>query len=234
MRDAPLILVPGLLCTADLFAAQIAALGSGRDVTVADHGRDTTLAAIAERLLAVGPERFALAGLSMGGYVAMEVMRRAPDRVTRLMLMDTTARPDTAEQTETRHQLMDQARVGRFDRILPALYPRFVHERRLDDRALRAAVARMAADTGADAFIRQQQAIIARPDARPHLPAIACPTTIVVGDGDRLTPPDLAREMRDLIPGSRLEIVPDCGHLAPLEAPQRVAALMRDWLAGNA
>jgi pimeloyl-ACP methyl ester carboxylesterase len=228
----PLVLVPGLLCTEALFTPQIAALAAdGISVAVADHRSDDTVAAIATRLLAEAPARFALAGLSMGGYVAMEVMRRAPERVSRLMLLDTTARPDLPEQTENRRRQMDLAEAGKFDQVAPALYPLFVHESRLEDAALRNIVLQMAEATGARAFIRQQQAILARPDSRPDLPSFSCPTTVVVGAGDRLTPPDRALEMSELIPGARLETVVGAGHLPTLEAPDAVTALMRDWLA---
>ena len=230
MSSTPLVLVPGLLCTDALFGPQIAAL-AGRAVMIADHRSDASLDAIAGRLLDTAPERFALAGLSMGGYVAMAVMRKAPHRVTRLMLLDTTARPDSPEQTENRRRQMALADAGRFDQILPALFPLFVHESREHDPALRAICTRMAEDVGAEAFIRQQEAILARPDARPDLGRIACPTTVVVGEGDRLTPPDRAREMHALIPDSRLEVVADAGHLPTLETPDAITRIMRDWLA---
>lgn len=230
MSSTPLVLVPGLLCTDALFGLQVAAL-AGRAVMIADHRSDATLDAIAERLLDTAPERFALAGLSMGGYVAMAVMRKAPHRVTRLMLLDTTARPDAPEQTENRRRQMALADAGRFDQILPALFPLFVHESREHDPALREICTRMAEDVGAEAFIRQQEAILARPDARPDLGRIACPTTVVVGEGDRLTPPDRAREMHALIPDSRLEVVADAGHLPTLETPDAITRIMRDWLA---
>ncbi|MBC2861241.1 alpha/beta fold hydrolase [Stappia sp. 28M-7] len=227
----PLVLVPGLLCTEALFAPQIGELArDGVQVQVADHRQDETIAAIATRLLAEAPPRFALAGLSMGGYVAMEVMRRAPDRVTRLMLLDTSARADTAEQTANRRRLMALAESGKFDQVTPSLFPLFVHEDRQDDSALRALVMQMAAATGPGAFVRQEKAILAREDSRPFLGAIACPTTIVVGTGDRLTPPELAREMQNLIPRARLETVVGAGHLPTLEAPDAVTGLMRTWL----
>lgn len=225
----PIVFVPGLLCTELLFARQIAAFSDHR-ILIADHRGDDSLAAIAERLLATVPGRFALAGLSMGGYVAMEVMRQAPDRVSRLMLLDTSARPDAAAQSANRQRLMDHAAAGRFDRIVPALFPMLVHENRADDAHLRQVVEEMARETGPDAFLRQQRAIIARPDARPGLAAVACPTTIVVGGGDRLTPPELAAEMHQAIRGSRLVEIPDCGHLSTLETPDTVVDLMRDWL----
>ncbi|SOC26557.1 alpha/beta fold hydrolase [Stappia indica] len=227
----PLVLVPGLLCTEALFAPQIGELArDGVQVQVADHRQDETIAAIATRLLAEAPPRFALAGLSMGGYIAMEVMRRAPERVTRLMLLDTSARADTAEQTANRRRLIGLAESGKFDQVTPSLFPLFVHEDRQEDAALRQLVMQMAQATGPEAFVRQEKAILAREDSRPSLGNIPCPTTIVVGAGDRLTPPELAREMQGLIPRSRLETVFGAGHLPTVEAPDAVTALMRTWL----
>ena len=227
----PLVLVPGLLCTEALFAPQIGELArEGVRIQVVDHRQDETVAAITTRLLAEAPPRFALAGLSMGGYIAMEVMRRAPERVTRLMLLDTSARADTAEQTANRRRLLGLAESGKFDQVTPSLFPLFVHEDRQEDAALRQLVLQMAAATGPEAFVRQEKAILAREDSRPSLGSIACPTAIVVGAGDRLTPPELAREMQDLIPRSRLETVFGAGHLPTVETPDAVTALMRTWL----
>lgn len=229
----PLVLVPGLLCTARLYAPQMTALAAeGRPVVVADHASDATIPAIAARLLAAAPARFALAGLSMGGYVAMEVMRQAPERVARLALLDTTARPDTEEQTANRERQIALARAGRLAEVAAALFPMFVDAARETDAALRDTVLAMAAETGAEAFERQQRAIMGRIDSRPHLAAIVCPTLVLVGAGDRLTPPERAREIGELIPGSRLEIVVGAGHLPTLEAPDATTAALRTWLAG--
>lgn len=231
MTKTPLVLVPGLLCTEALYGPQIAALAD-RPILLADHRRHDTMEAIARHILDEAPERFALAGLSMGGYIALEIMRIAPERVERLALLDTTARPDTAEQTETRLRLIEIAENGNFDRVAPMLFPAFVHDDRQDDEALRQVVTDMALETGPAAFIRQQRAIMGRSDARPRLGAIACPTLVVVGDGDKLTPPDRAVEIHEGIAGSRLEVVADCGHLSTLERPEAVTAALLSWLEG--
>ncbi|MAA98479.1 MAG: alpha/beta hydrolase [Stappia sp.] len=229
----PIVLVPGLLCTDALYAPQIAAFeADGHTVSVADHRSDDTIPGIAERLLRDAPERFVLAGLSMGGYVAMEVMRQAPHRVTRLALLDTAARPDTPEQTANRKRQIRLAEAGRLDEVATALFPLFVHEDRENDPGLRNAVLTMARATGAEAFARQQTAIMNRIDSRPHLAAISCPTLVLVGEGDRLTPPDRAREMHELVPGSRLEIIPGGGHLPTLETPGATTAALRAFLRG--
>jgi pimeloyl-ACP methyl ester carboxylesterase len=149
-------------------------------------------------------------------------MRQAPDRVVKLALLDTTARPDAPEQTEARRRQIEMAQDGRFEGIAELLFPRFVAAARRDDRTLQAIVRTMAEDTGAEAFVRQQTAIMNRADSRPTLAAIACPTLIVVGADDTLTPPDRAAEMAAAIPNARQVVVPSCGHLSTLEQPQAV------------
>lgn len=220
MREPlPTVLIPGLLCTPRLYAEQIPALWRFGSVTVADHTRDDSMAGIARRILAQAPPKFALIGLSMGGYVAFEVQRQAPDRVAKLALLDTTARPDAPEQTEQRKRQIEMAQNGRFDDIAQLLFPRFVAAARRDDRALQAVVRTMAEDTRAEAFVRQQTAIMNRADSRPGLEAIPCPTLVLVGADDTLTPPDRAAEMMAAIPGARQVVVPACGHLSTLEQP---------------
>jgi len=225
-----LVLVPGLLCTQALFGPQIAALAPSRRIMVADHTRDDSMEAIARRLLADAPERFALAGLSMGGYAALAVMRLAPERVTRLALLDTSARPDTEEARQRRLDQVAAARAGRFKAVLDALWQRLVHPARLQDPALKAVVYDMMREAGAEVFVRQQQAIMGRPNSRPLLQAIAVPTLVLVGDHDALTPPDLAREMADGVEGASLAVVPESGHLSTLERPEAVTAALQRWL----
>ena len=234
MADDTLVLVPGLNCTGDLFAPQIQAFRGSRPVVVADHTRDDNLPAIAARLLAHAPERFALAGLSMGGYIALEVMRQAPGRVTRLALLDTSARPDTADRREWRQRLIGLAQAGRFLEVHAELWPRLVHPDRLGDGELEATVLRMLTDTGADAFVRQERAIMARPDSRPDLPQIEIPALVLVGAEDASTPPELAREMAEAIEWASLVVVPDCGHLSTLERPEAVTRALEAWLTAEA
>ena len=226
----PILLIPGLNCSARLYVAQIPALWQFGPVMVADHRRDDSMATIARRILAEAPPRFALAGLSMGGYIAFEIMRQAPGRVAKLALLDTQARPESPEQTERRKALLDMARQGRFGEITNLQFPLFVHRRRHGDKTMRALVRTMAEETGAAAFLRQQQAIITRPDSRADLGAIACPTLVLVGEGDELTPPALAHEMQAGIPGARLAVIADSGHLAPIEEPQAVTEALVDWI----
>ena len=229
-EPSPIVLVPGLTCSARLYAGQIPALWRFGPVTVADHTRDDSMAALARQILATAPPRFALAGLSMGGYICFEIMRQAAGRVTRLALLDTGARADTPEQTERRRTLMALTRAGRYAEIPDLAFPLYVHRNRRDDAALQGLVRTMAEETGAQSYLRQQQAILSRPDSRPLLTAIACPTLVLVGDGDEATPPELAREMAAGIPGSRLVTIADSGHLSTLEQPAAVTAALQEWM----
>jgi pimeloyl-ACP methyl ester carboxylesterase len=229
---AKLVLVPGLLCTGALWVPQIAGLSEIADCTVADHTRHDTMADIARSILAAAPGRFALAGLSMGGYIAYEIVRQAPERVARLALLDTGSRADTPERTAARRELIAIAEREGVGRAQELLMPALIHPARLSDKGLVDTVLQMAADTGLEAFRRQEEAIIGRPDNRPFLASIRCPTLVVVGREDALTPPGLAREIADGIPGAGLEIIPDCGHLSTLERPEAVSRALRAWLTG--
>jgi len=228
--NLPIVLVPGLNCSARLCAEQIPALWRFGPVTVADQRRDDSIAAIARRLLTAAPPRFALAGLSMGGYIAFEIMRQAPQRVVKLALLDTGARPETAEQTQGRQRRIELTKTGRFAEAMDIHFPLLVHRDRHDDEALKRLVRAVAEETGPEAFLRQQQAIMGRADSRPGLAAIACPTLVRVGDADVLTPPAQAQEMVAGIPGARLVIVPDCGHLSTLERPQAMTQALVEWM----
>jgi pimeloyl-ACP methyl ester carboxylesterase len=229
-QPLPIVLVPGLLASARLYGEQLPELWRWGPVTIADHTRDHSMAAIARRILAAAPPSFALVGLSMGGYIAFEIARQAPDRVARLALLDTTARPDTPEQTQGRHAQIGLARGGRLDEVIDLLLPVLIHRDRQDDAGLRRLVRLMAEDIGPEAFIRQQQAIMDRPDARPRLAGIGYPTLVLVGDGDELIPPDRSAEIASGIHGARLVMVPECGHLSTLERPQQVTQALVEWL----
>ncbi|WP_426958052.1 alpha/beta fold hydrolase [Muricoccus radiodurans] len=229
MAPIPLLLLPGLLCDARLWRDPAAGLSDLVQPLVADLTLDSSVAEMAARALSQAPPRFALAGLSMGGYVALEVLRQAPDRVLRLALFDTSARPDTPEQSRRRRGLMSLTRSGQFRGVTPRLLPQLVHPRFLDT-PLATEVMEMAERVGKDAFLRQQAAILSRPDSRPDLPGIAVPTLVGVGAEDILTPPDLAREIAAGIPGAALHVIPDSGHLPSMEVPEIVTNLMRGWL----
>lgn len=228
----PTVLVPGLLASPRLYAEQLPELWRIGPVTVAVHSRDDSMTAIARRILATAPARFALAGLSMGGYVCFEILRQAPERVARLMLLDTSARPDMPEQSEQRRAQIEMARGGRLGEVADMLFPRLVHARRWGDESLRRIWRAMVQEVGAEGFVNQQTAIMGRPDSRPGLAAIRCPTLVIVGDGDVLTPPERAEEIANGIPGSRLSVIRDSGHLSTLEQPVAVTRSMVEFLNG--
>src|SRR6266516_6598768 len=215
----PVVLIPGLNCSARLYAEQIPALWRFGPVQVADHTRDDSMDAIATRILAAAPSRFAL-------------VRHAPERVQKLALLDTSARPETPEQTARRKPQIALAQSGRFAEVPALQFPFFVHRNRQGDDALRTRVRGMAEETGAEVFLRQQRALMTRADARPLLATIKCPTLVLVGDGDELTPPPLSRELAQGIAGSRLVIVADCGHLSTMERPEAVNRALVEWIAG--
>jgi pimeloyl-ACP methyl ester carboxylesterase len=226
-----LVLVPGLLCDQRLWQPQIAALRDIAHCWIADHARSDTMAGVAADLIRAAPfERFALAGLSMGGYAALEVMRQAGSRVVKLALLDTSARADTPQQSQKRRDFISLAERGRFLGVTRALLPSFVHASRLADAKLVETVEHMAKDTGKDVFIRQERAIMSRSDGLPLLRGIECPTLILCGRQDALTPLERHEEMARAIPGAVLEVIEDCGHLSTLEKPREVSAAMRRWL----
>ncbi|WP_186040153.1 alpha/beta fold hydrolase [Burkholderia gladioli] len=227
----PIVLIPGLLCTAEVFAPQIPALWPYGPVTVASTLDGDSIAAMAAAILASAPPRFALAGFSMGGYLAHEILRRAPERVTRLALLSTSARADQPIQVEMRQALLEAATHGDYDTVLANATLNTAHVSLRRDPVFAATKRRMAADIGRAAFARQTAAVIGRPDSRRELPSIAVPSLVLVGDSDPVTPPEFAREMAEAIPGAKLVIVPECGHTSPLERPEAVNAALRDWLA---
>ena len=230
VKKTPLLLLPGLLCDRALWEAQIDDLSDIAEPLVADLSHDDSVTGMARRALAGAPPRFALAGLSMGGYVAQEILRQAPERVLRVALLDTSARADTEEQMARRRGLIELAEKGEFHGVTPRLLPVFLHPARLQDQPLVSAVMAMTARVGKDAFLHQQRAIIGRPDSRQSLAAIRCPALVLCGRQDQLTPLDLHEEMAALIRGAHLEIVEECGHLSTMERPWEVSVPLRQWL----
>jgi len=226
----PLLLLPGLLADERLFRHQIQNLSDVATCTVADLTGADTIAKLASSAIASMPHGpFALAGLSMGGYVALEVMRQAGDRVAALALLNTNARPDLPESSENRRRLMTLADRD-FAAVIETLMPKLLHPDHLKSKVLTQLVARMANAIGVEAFKRQQLAIIGREDSRPDLVAIRCPTLVVASQEDAIMPLDVSEEMAREIPGARLEVIDRCGHLSSLEQPAAVTALLRAWM----
>ena len=225
----PITLLPGLACDAELWRDQVAALAPLRPVQVSDvHTRGSTLPQMAAALLAEHGADLLLCGTSMGGMLALEVVRQAPQRVKALALLASSARPDTPELTRLRSDAIALFEQGRMREVLQANLA-FAF-----DPAHAAALAppylAMMDRAGVGQLIAQNRAIMARADQRPLLPRIICPTLVVVGQSDLLTPPEHAQEMAALIPGARLETLSQCGHLLTWEQPQRVNQLLIDWL----
>jgi len=226
----PILLVPGLVSSSRIFAPVMPALWRFGPVTVANHIRDDNMGAIARRILAEAPPRFALAGHSMGGYIALEIIRQSPERVAKLALINTQARPDTPEASERRRGMMARAKSGEFRAVLDELFPGFVHPSRQGDAVLRQLVHDMGDDVGVEGFVRQQTAVIGRVDSRPSLAWIKCPSLVLTGDADNTIPNALSKEMADGIHGAKLVILENCGHLPQPEQPQATAAALVEWL----
>ncbi len=229
-RTTPIVLVPGLASSARIYAPVIPELWRFGPVTVANHIRDDSMAAIAGRILADAPPRFALAGHSMGGYIAFEIMRQAAERVTKLALINTQARPDTPEATARRRGLMERARRGELRAIREESFPELVHPSRRDDVGILELVHAQDEDVGLEGYLRQQTAIIARVDSRPTLPTITCPTLVLTGDADNTIPNALSKEMAEGIAGARLVVLDRCGHLPQAEQPEATVRALTEWL----
>lgn len=226
------VLVPGMLCTPEIFTSQITALWPYGAVTVASTLEGETIAEMAAAILAAAPPRFALAGISMGGYIALEIMRQSPERVIKLALLSTEARPDTPAQSAQRRTLLAQVDTGNFETLLALALPAIVHPAHQEDAILSETNVRMGLAVGIERWARQAEAVMARIDYRPCLPAISVPTLVLVGDSDTFTPPDRAEEMVAAIPGARLVVVPECGHASTIEQPDAVNRALIEWITG--
>jgi pimeloyl-ACP methyl ester carboxylesterase len=227
---APVLLLPGLLEDADAFPIPLAAMREVTPCLVADLTRADTIAGLAhEALKQAPPGPISLAGHSMGGYVALEILRQAPERIERLALINTNARPDSPESTENRKRLIDLAERD-FKSVIQTLMPKLLTDEHLKDLDITGVIAEMALGTGKEAFIRQERAIMGRIDSRPHLPRIKCRTLVIAARHDVLMPVEILEELARGIPKATLSIVEDSGHMAPLEQPQEVAELLVAWL----
>jgi len=227
----PIVFIPGLVSSLRSHLPALSDLWRHGSVTMVNQTQDDSIAAMAARILSEAPPRFALIGHSLGGYIALEIMRRAPERVTRLALMNTQARLDPPEVTARRRSQLAATASGNFEEAMNAFFALLVHPSRTEDADLREQLRLAHLDAGPETFRRQQAAVMGRIDSRPLLPTIRVPTLVLSGDDDRLISNVFSREMAELIPHAKLVIVPQCGHMAPLEQPEAVNAALDDWFA---
>lgn len=226
------IFLPGLLNDASLFRDQLAALSPVAQTEVADLTRSDSIAELAASVIRQAPmDRFVLVGLSMGGYVALEIMRQAPDRVCGLALLDTSARPEKPEAATARKALMKLAETD-MEAVGEQMLPRLSHPDRMNLPAVRGVFHSMLTGLGKDVFLRQQTAIMGRADSRPGLAFITCPTLVIVGREDLLTPPEMAEEIVTHVRHAEFHIIDNCGHLSTLDQPDEVARLLLEWVTG--
>lgn len=225
----PIVLMTGQLLTDAVWRPLLDAWPD-REIAIADNRSDDTIEGFAQRLLDNAPPRFALVGHAMGGFVAFEVMRRARERVAKLVLMSTLASADGPAQTARRRGYIDLVESGRFDQVVEERIPLLFPEAKRSDARLLAIARKMAADTAADAFLAQQRAIMARVDSRPRLGEITAPTLLVWGEQDGITSRAHHEEIADAMPRARLEAIAGAGHLPTIEAPEVVAPLLTDFI----
>ncbi|KQW72069.1 alpha/beta hydrolase [Phenylobacterium sp. Root77] len=226
----PIVFIPGLLCDERLWRDQQAALADLAPSIVADVTRDDSVAGMAARLLADAPPRFSVVALSMGGYVAFEVLRQARERVGAVALLDTSAAPDAPGRSAEREAALASLSRGRFAGVTDRLLPRLIDEQHLGGPVGEDLKA-MAQRVGGEAFVRQQTAILNRPDSRPLLGSLDIPALVAVGDGDVLTPPSESVAMFRALPRPWFHLFHRCGHLPAIEQPEETSALLRRWLA---
>jgi pimeloyl-ACP methyl ester carboxylesterase len=231
-QDVPLLLLPGTLCDARVFAPVVARLADAvaREVFVGDMTGAESTSILAGKLLSGAPSRFALAGFSLGGIVALEMIARAPERIERIALLATTPRPDPAANAATRREAVERARRVGMATAIEDSWPRPVAPRNAADDGLRALLVAMAQTGGPEVFASQSEVAIHRADSRPRLKDITVPALVLCGEDDVVCRPEVHREMAALIPGATLALVPDAGHFVLLEAPDAVAAHLRAWL----
>jgi pimeloyl-ACP methyl ester carboxylesterase len=232
---APLVLVPGLMCDEAVWEAQARTLRTLTSIEIADHGELNSLGAMAEAILRRSPRRFALAGHSMGGRVALEVFGRAPDRITGIALMDTTYGPFPAgpvgeDERAQRYALLEKARKEGMRAMGTVWVQKMVHPDRLNDPPLIDAILAMIERKTPDIFAAQINALLERPDATPLLAEIRCPTLVLCGRQDAWSVLAHHEQMAAMIPGSHLRVIEDCGHMSAMEKPQEVTTAMVEWL----
>jgi pimeloyl-ACP methyl ester carboxylesterase len=231
MTEKPtLFLLPGLLCDETVWRHQMEHLSDMARVVVPDYRDCDALAAMADQVLEQAPARFAVAGHSMGGRVALEIMRKARERVTRLALLDTATHPTAESEYEKRLGWVDLARREGMGALVDVWLPPMVHPDRRDDGELMQPLRAMVEGYTPDQFAGEIRALLERPDATPVLDTITCPTLVLCGRQDAWSTLEIHEKMAAAIAGSHLEVIEDCGHFSPIERPRAVTEALRAWL----
>ncbi|MED3726324.1 alpha/beta hydrolase [Priestia filamentosa] len=231
MAKTPLILIPGTLCDNRLWGHQRRYLSDIAEVNICEVTKGDSISSLAHSILEKAPEKFALAGLSLGGIISLEIMRLAPERVIKLALLDTNPNPPHPDQIATWERFINMANNGQFlDITITHLLPILIHPDRKKDETLVSTIIDMARQIGKDGYINQLKAVMTRSDQRSILSTIACPTIVLVGKEDMVCPVHMSEFLTESIPTARLEIVDYSGHLITLEQPEKVSALLRGWL----
>ncbi|RZL89489.1 MAG: alpha/beta fold hydrolase [Variovorax sp.] len=226
-----LVLLPGLACDHRLWEAQVAALPSNLDVRVSDaHMRHDRIEAMAAAVLGEHAGPLVLCGASMGGMIALEAARQAPERIVALALLGTNARPETPEMYELRKSAIELFERGEARDVIELNAGFAFHPDQAADEALVGRYVELVLDAGAEQLIRQNRALMQRPDARSHLAALRCPVLVLCGDSDRLTPPECSREIAATVTQAELVWVAQCGHMLTMEKPEVVNATLLPWL----
>ncbi|KQT14258.1 alpha/beta fold hydrolase [Ramlibacter sp. Leaf400] len=226
-----LVLIPGLAGDEAMWRDQLAGLADLRPEVSDVHMRHASLPEMAAALLARHPGPLALCGASMGGMVAMEAARQAPGRVVGLALLGTSARPEDEEMRGVREKAIELFAQGRVKEVIEPNAGLAFHPDHARDPELVGRYLEFVLRAGAGQLIRQNRAVIGRPDARRHLPSLRCPVLVICGDDDQLTPPELSREIAQLAPSAELMLLPRCGHMLTMEQPHAVNHALRRWYA---
>ncbi|MEX1660727.1 alpha/beta fold hydrolase [Thioclava sp. 15-R06ZXC-3] len=229
MQDDPLIFLPGFMCDARLFWHPVQELSADRSVTVA-RLRGTTIEEMAARVLAEAPPRFALVGHWLGGVVAMDVLRRAPERVSQIALIDISSLPETPQMAGKREPRIVRARTGRLDEVMLEEIPAEALAPGETRPHVQALLLEMAAALGPDTFIEQSRALMRRPDFQRTLRSTRTRAMLMCGEYDQICPPRRHEFLAELMPHATYRLILGAGHLSPLEQPEKITQGLRDWL----
>lgn len=229
-KRIPLLMIPGTLCDDLLFEHQVSGLKNLTDCRVVSNSSSDNLREVASHILNDNKGNIALMGISYGGIIAFEILRQAPERVKRLILMDTTYKTPSQATKAIQERFIGMSYLGNFESITrDFLKESMLHPKQLNNIELKKKVAQMAYNVGAEAFFRQVKAQLGRPDSTPDLPNISCPTLVIAGKQDKVCPPEIHKKMTELIPNAQLSIIEECGHLSTMEQPETVNQVIIKW-----